>query len=307
MSFIYKYTPQTLEEFDIDATKIFHQVHLLLIGGEQTGKTTLVNILVKKYLPREETEHVLYINNLKEQGIQYYRTEVKNFCQTTLKNRIVIIDNVDELSDQIQQIFLNYINKFVHVKFIATAKNKHKIIEPMFSKFITIPMIPMRHEYIVDFIKKVVVAEKINIEDSAVQMIMRMSKNSLGTILNHLEMYNIVGVPITSEYILQTQACIHHEMFDEFTQGIFSKNTTRCIQIFNQMFDDGYSVIDLLDTYYQFVKLHDMDEIYKYMIIKNICKYIIIYNTIHEHQIELIFFIHDCINKISTYSHNPNT
>jgi DNA polymerase III gamma/tau subunit len=307
MSLIFKYTPRSLEEFDIDTNKLFHETHLLLIGGEQTGKTTLVNILVKKYLPYDHLDHVLYINNLKEQGIQYYRTEVKNFCQTTLKNRIVVIDNLDELSDQIQQIFLNYINKFVHVKFIATAKNKHKIIEPMFSKFITIPMMPMSHDYITSFIKKVIRNENISMDETAIQTIMRMSKNSLGTILNQLEMYKIIGVPITNEYILQTQTCIHHEMFDEFTKGLFSKNMTRCMQIFNQMFEDGYSVIDLLDTYYQFVKMNDMNEIYKYMIIKNICKYIVIYNTIHEHQIELIFFIHDCINKISTYSHNPNT
>ena len=83
MSLIFKYTPRSIEDFDIDANKLFHETHLLLIGGEQTGKTTLVNILVKKYLPHDHVDHVLYINNLKEQGIQYYRTEVKNFCQTT--------------------------------------------------------------------------------------------------------------------------------------------------------------------------------------------------------------------------------
>ena len=52
------------------------------MGG---GKTTLMNLLINEYYGDVENknENIMIINCLKEQGIQYYRNEVKNFCQTT--------------------------------------------------------------------------------------------------------------------------------------------------------------------------------------------------------------------------------
>ena len=60
-----------------------NNLNLLLFGCSGTGKTTLINALIKEYYNGEcSSEHILYINTLKEQGIQYYRTELKTFCQT---------------------------------------------------------------------------------------------------------------------------------------------------------------------------------------------------------------------------------
>jgi predicted AAA+ superfamily ATPase len=79
--FLYKYAPKTLEEFDMPNKEHLEEItNVLLLGGERTGKTTLANLLVDKF---SNGENVLYINSLKEQGIQYYRNEVKCFCQTT--------------------------------------------------------------------------------------------------------------------------------------------------------------------------------------------------------------------------------
>ena len=42
---------------------------------------------------------ILIINSLKEQGIQYYRSEVKTFCQTRCsipnKKKIIVLDDID--------------------------------------------------------------------------------------------------------------------------------------------------------------------------------------------------------------------
>ena len=57
---------------------------------------------------------IIVINNIKEQGIQYYRTDMKYFCQTSPSiSKIVVVDEIDDLSEQVQQIFLNYMNSRV--------------------------------------------------------------------------------------------------------------------------------------------------------------------------------------------------
>ena len=58
----------------------------------------------------------MFINNLKEQGVNYYRNEMKTFCQSHSsifnKKKLVVIDDMDTLSEQSQQVFRNYIDKY---------------------------------------------------------------------------------------------------------------------------------------------------------------------------------------------------
>ena len=52
-----------------------------------SGKTSLLNALIREYYDLKETDNfpennIMYINNLKEQGIQYFRNDMKTFCQS---------------------------------------------------------------------------------------------------------------------------------------------------------------------------------------------------------------------------------
>ena len=61
-----------------------NNLNILLVGNPGCGKTSLLYSIIREYYQKEiiPKQNVLYINNLKDQGIQYYRTEVKTFCQT---------------------------------------------------------------------------------------------------------------------------------------------------------------------------------------------------------------------------------
>ena len=57
------------------------------------------------------------------------------------------------------------------------------------------------------------------------------------------------------------------------------------------IYDKGYSVMDILDNYFLFIKITDMlTETQKYNIIPIICKYISVFYNIHEDEIELALF-----------------
>ena len=54
--------------------------------------------------------------------------------------------------------------------------------------------------------------------------------------------------------------------------------------------------MDILDNYFIFIKMTDfISEIQKYEIIKIICRYISIFHTIHENELELVLFTNDLI------------
>ena len=102
--FIYKYKPTTFQDFEIQSEIIqilntlisMNNLNILFIGDSGCGKTSLINALIKEYYGEQYySDNILQINSLKEQGIQYYRTEVKTFCQTRCsipnKKKMVII------------------------------------------------------------------------------------------------------------------------------------------------------------------------------------------------------------------------
>jgi len=298
---MYKYTPTTLDDFEIEHKDL--SGNLLLLGGERTGKTTLASILVSN----AHTDSVLYINSLKEQGIQYYRNDVKCFCQTNSQTqKIVVIDSLDDINEQAQQIFLNYVDKYPNVQFIATGTSPQKIIESMFSRFIVVKMIRPSDSYIQTLIHKVIKQEDIRIDEDAIPYLMSISDYSVRTILNYLEKYKIMGIHVTKSYIEKTHTNIHTDSFEKFTYHVLQKDYANSIKSIVQLHTDGYSIMDILDSYYLFINKCSYSDEFKYNIIKIICKYTVIFNNLHEHSIELLFFVEDCIN-IASELHNSHT
>ena len=93
------------------------------------------------------------INSLKEQGIQYYRTDVKTFCQTRCsipgKKKIVILDDIDNINEQSQQVFRNCIDKYNNnVHFISSCSNVQKVIDTLQSRMIIIKLKPLSSLYL---------------------------------------------------------------------------------------------------------------------------------------------------------------
>ena len=94
-SFIYKYKPYFVDDFAIDnklksmirTLKEIDDMNLLILGNSGSGKTSMLYAVIREYYGLHRTQgfpenNILFINNLKEQGISYYRTEMKTFCQS---------------------------------------------------------------------------------------------------------------------------------------------------------------------------------------------------------------------------------
>ena len=117
---IYKYQPQLLNQFEMNEELLniiktlinMNTLNILFIGDSGVGKTSLINAIIREYYDGHlKEENVLSINSLKEQGISYYRNEVKTFCQTSSlisgKKKILILDDLDIINEKSQQFFRN--------------------------------------------------------------------------------------------------------------------------------------------------------------------------------------------------------
>ena len=143
--FLNKYQPRYFNDFETDSEMIeilntlisIDNLNLLFIGDIGCGKTAFLNAVIREYYKNSHSlntslntplyeDNILHINSLKEQGINYYRTDVKIFCQTCSnikgKKKFVVLDDIDlsnlraikhEYGHTIQSLYLGWFYLFI--------------------------------------------------------------------------------------------------------------------------------------------------------------------------------------------------
>jgi len=314
--FINKYQPSSLDDFSFNSEVVeilktlilMNNLNILLVGNSTSGKTSLLNTIIKEYYcdisEKEYIDNVLYINSLKEQGINYYRTDVKTFCQTSSliknKKKIIVLDDIDTINEQSQQVFRNFIDKYSHnVQFISSCSNIQKVIESLQSRLTIIKLKSFNKENLIDIMNKIKKIENIEIDTDAEEFIINISINNVKILINYMEKFKLLNERITLNYAHQLCCNISFVIFEEYTNLIKQQNIERSIKLIYEIYDKGYSVMDIIDNYFLFIKnTNILTEDEKYKIIPYICKYITIFHNIHEDEIELALFTNNIINEL---------
>jgi DNA polymerase III delta prime subunit len=311
--FINKYQPLYFNDFGHDNEVIkmlkmlilIDDLNILLIGDITSGKTSILNALIREYYsgfsPKDYEENVLYINSLKEQGINYYRTDVKTFCQTCSnikgKKKFVVLDDIDFINEQSQQVFRNCIDKFSHnVNFISSCSNNQKVIESLQSRLTIIKIKPLQKDKLIEIIDNIKQKENIVIDSDAQEFIVNISNNTVKILINYMEKFKLLNKRITLNLALQLCSNISFLTFEEYTKCIINSDLLNAIKIIYELYEKGYSVMDILDNYFIFIKSTQiLTEDQKYKIIPYLCKYITIFHNIHEDEIELSLFTNNLV------------
>ena len=312
--FIYKYKPKKLDDFEIDSDlkqllvslTYNNNLNILFVGNSGVGKTSIIDALLHEYYGLKYShENILRINSLKEQGIQYYRNEVKTFCQTPClvngKKKCVVLDDIDFINEQSQQVFRNCIDKYSHnVNFISSCGNLQKVIDTLQSRKIIVSIKPHSHTNMKNVLNYIIKKEHLEIDESDKNFLIKLSNNSLRIMINYLEKLNIINLPITYDLINKICSNISYEIFDNFTNMLLKKNTTSAINILYNLYDCGYSTMDIYDNYFLYIKNTSIlccDNM-RYEIIKLLCEYITIFHNVHEDEIELALLTNDIIKTV---------
>ena len=308
-TFINKYKPYYINDFYIsdNLKQTIHtlieldNLNLLFVGNSCSGKTSLLYAIVREYYGMSNNDsfpeyNTLFINNLKEQGIQYFRTEMKTFCQSRSsiygKKKMVIIDDIDSINEQSQQVFRNYIDKYKNnIHFISVCGNLQKVIESIQSRTHIIRLDQPTNTDITHIMNKIIDAEKIIIDEESKGYLLKIADNSIRLMINFIEKIYILDMPINIQLCKKLVSTISDDILEEYINHIQNNDIHKAIHTLYNIFDCGYSVIDILDYFISFVKQTSiLPEDVKYEIIPFLCKYITIVHNIHEDEIELALF-----------------
>jgi len=324
-TFITKYKPYFIQDFCVsnDFKSVMRtlfevdNLNMMIVAPPSSCKTTLLYAIIREYYGLTKTQgfpenNLLFINNLKEQGISYYRTEMKTFCQSHCsvfgKKKLIIVDDLDMINEQCQQVFRNYIDKYKNnVHFVSTCSNPQKVIESIQSRIYIVRIYPPTDEQIRGVMDRVISEECLRIDQDAQEYLLSFSKQSIRELLNYLEKIFILvsNAPCVSSSSTQFStitldmcktvcSSISIQQFEEYIRLLKSRETILAIRLFYEIYDYGYSVIDILDYFYGFIKGTDLlTESIKYQVIEILSKYITIFHNNHEDVVELALFTNE--------------
>jgi DNA polymerase III delta prime subunit len=349
-SFIVKYQPLEIAHFEqlppglkqIIASLIsIDNLNILINGPSGVGKTAIVNAIVKQYYGNASAktceDNVLILNSLKEQGIQYYRNDLRVFSQTSStingRRKIIILDDIDTINDQSQQVFRNYIDKYRrNVHFIMACTNIQKVINSLQSRTIIVE-IPSPTTKTLFQIANRIISNEPSIQKNIIrccnnelcplflstptsnqstnqlnltldltcplEYIISLSNNTIRTLINYIEKLYIFDEPFTIDVAKNMYTNISFAELERYTVHISKGELSDAIRVVYALYDHGYSVIDIIETYFMFLKTtQQITEKQKYKLVSLLCKYITVFHNIHEDEIELALFTNNAIREI---------
>tara|TARA_Y100000389_G_C17416504_1_gene494054 strand:+ start:244 stop:1194 length:951 start_codon:yes stop_codon:yes gene_type:complete len=310
--FIQRYSPKSISEFNIDNAQIFSNknINILISGPRGSGKTSLLMMFIKTNLGEDVNlyahEDILFLNNMKDQGIQYCRTHIKMFCQRPSKKpKIIAIDDIDEFSDVSQQVICNSLYKFTHdVVCLATCNNTLKVFDGLKSRMIYVALSPPTYELLRKLCLIVIEEEQLNLDkmdNCLVQTIVESANKSYKVLLNTLQKIQIYREKVSMDNVAELITAINFKIFDTYFDLACSGDLQGAINVLVDISQSGISVIDILFEVFAYVKDTNnmLDNKTKFVAIKLISKYITIFNYHHEDMIELAFFTNDLMIEIS--------
>jgi DNA polymerase III delta prime subunit len=318
-TFIAKYAPQYLRDFLCEESELgsrdsgaeyvlktlidMDDMNVLLVGGFNSGKTTMLYALAREYYHSSAASlsenNVLFINNLKEQGIQFFRNDMKTFCQTHCsipgKKKVILIDDMDGINKQSQQVFRNYIDKHKqHVCVIAACSNLQKVVESLQSRLHIVRIQPPTKRQIESMMNKIITKEAIMVDRGCREYLLERSNDNICNVINNLEklaIYGRDGVILSRDVCEKLCSTISFHQFELYLGALIRGDLREATRIIYALYDYGYSVIDILEYFFEFVKTTRLiGEDVKYKIVPNICDSISVFHNTHENCIELAIF-----------------
>jgi len=312
-TFFDNYKPNNLSDINlnnetIELINIYlknNKMLFLIHGPSLSGKTSLINILLKEYYNSSNyNDNIIYINLLKEQGINYFRNEIKNFCQihnsSNIKQKSIIIDDFDSLNELTQKILITYINKYNNINFILSCSDLNKIVP---STRYLLEIIRIEHldtMFLEKILNKVIKKTNMVLEENIKKKLLDDYNKNIPFFMNKVLEINIIF--INSNYIIEEKNYDFLDNnilinIDNYLNLCKNNKVKEAKKLILELHNIGLSVIDILDNIIYYVKNinKNLNEEYRFKIIKLITNYINIFNNLHEDKIELLFLTNNII------------
>lgn len=212
-----KYRPKSLEDVInqkhvVERLKVFANdkniPHLLFSGRAGIGKTVCALALANDLFGKGRRSNVLEMNASDERGIDVIRHKVKDFARIKalgdIPFKIIILDEADALTRDAQQALRRTMENFSRTaRFILICNYSSKIIDPIQSRCVVFRFKSLSSEDQMEYIKRIVSAEELNIDKKGIDAIIQLSEGDLRRVSNLLQASATIKKEITEDVVYE--------------------------------------------------------------------------------------------------------
>ena len=217
--------------------------------------------------------------------------EIKTFCKTnTHHTKIVVIDNFDIINESNQQYLKKWMDTCKNTIFMFGCENTNKINEIIQTRITPIYIEDLNIDNYRELIETISKKENIIIDN--IDELLKYKNMTIYFIYNlfyKLKLLKITHVQNIIPYI----TLIDYTHFDNFFDLIHKQQLKNAIKILFELYDKGYSLIDIYHFMYEYIKASSHPN--KYIIIEKLCLYIQYIYDGYDNKIMLMFFTNEIV------------
>ena len=288
--------------------------HLLFYGPPGTGKTSSILAIAKQYYKEDFYNMVLVLNASEERGIETVRNRIKQFVttygfvenETTPLFKLIILDEIDAMTEDAQAILRKVIEKYVsNVRFCFICNYLKKINPAIQSRCVIFRFKPIPDSYMHKFIVDVCTNEKMKIRTGAIKLIIERANGDMRKLLNVLQSiymyaYSIKNstdidvktyienvhnnkcekddsdefIIVNENYVSKILSCPTHSNIKKILTFIQENTLDKSYDYVNEIIiNEGISLIELINCVYDYfiTSITNMDNsVIKYDMLKSV-------------------------------------
>ena len=273
---------------------------ILFIGHSGCGKSSFLDYVTSTYYQgmskTEKEDNILIINQMKDTSVQYFRQNMKIFCQSYCtvfsKKKLIIIDDIDNINEHCQQILRSYMDNYSkNVYFIFTCTSANKVITSIQSRLQIIKLPSISTNHIRTITENICKEESIVINPKANDILFQLSNLSLRRLYGFLQLFYLCDTTINESNIFTICNCIPFEAIKQYFNHIHEGNLKKAIIQLYRYIDNGYSCIDIYEHILIYLKQkNELCDNFKYFVVQKLANYMCIFYEFHEDTVELALF-----------------
>ena len=272
---IEKYRPQKLEEI-VGNQRIIDNLkniavsgnlpNLILAGPPGTGKTTSVLALAHQLLGENFKNAVIELNASDERGINVVRDKIKRFAQQKIplpqgRHKIIILDEADSMTSSAQGSMRVTISDYSNTtRFVLACNDSSKIIEAIQSRCIVLRFGKLSEEDIRKRINAVLSLEGADFDEGGLKAIVDTCNGDMRYALNNSQSCIVGFGKITEENVYRIVELPRPQEIEKIYNFCINREFVKAINKFDELFDDGYSCLEIISVFNRLIQDNDKIE-----------------------------------------------
>ena len=278
LSWVEKYRPKKLDDITsqtniVVSLKSVLQTknipHLIFYGPSGCGKTSTIIALSKELFGNSINDKIIELNASDERGINIIREKIKNYAKQSVKStngepswKIIILDEADTMTPDSQFALRRIMEQYSKITRFCIICNYHnKIIDPIISRCALFKFKAIEEHNIIEKLKYICNKENFICNEKLLKKIVILCRGDLRKGINLLQKcYNSYNEKINEELLNEISGIIPDNKFNELIKFIFEKNIDKVDKLIHNYFIEGYSLINQIIIFHDFIVNSELDD-----------------------------------------------